>query len=180
MRRLMLARMQLGMFDPPERVKYAQIPYSLNDAPEHDRLARRVAQESIVLLKNDGVLPFAKAPARIAVVGPLADNSRVLLGNYNGWPSRSTTALAGIQKQFPKARVVFEPGTTFLRPDLPVPTSALTADGGVAGLKAEVFEKPDWSGTPVETRTGDGTSDPIDPFGEFDLLDDVLDDPTGG
>ena len=49
--------------------------------------------------------------------------------------------------------VVFEPGTTFLRPDVPVPTSALTTDTGAPGLKAEVFEKPDFSGTPVETRT---------------------------
>ena len=86
-------------------------------------------------------------------MGPLADDSRVLLGNYNGWPSRSTTALAGIQKQFPKARVVFEPGTTFLRPDVPVPTSVLTTDAGAPGLKAEVFEKPELSGTPLETRT---------------------------
>ena len=123
------------------------------DSPAHRELALKLARESMVLLKNDGVLPFAKAPARIAVVGPLADNSRVLLGNYNGWPSRSTTALAGIQKQFPKARVVFEPGTTFLRPDVPVPTSALTTDTGAPGLKAEVFEKPDFSGKPVETRT---------------------------
>jgi beta-glucosidase len=107
----------------------------------------------MVLLKNDGVLPFAKAPGRIAVVGPLADNSRVLLGNYNGYPSRSTTALAGIKEQFPKARVTFEPGTTFLRPDVPVPTSALSTDTGVPGLKAEVFENSDLSGTPVETRT---------------------------
>jgi beta-glucosidase len=107
----------------------------------------------MVLLKNDGVLPFAKAPARIAVVGPLADNRRVLLGNYNGWPSRSTTALDGIRKQFPKARVVFEPGTSYLRPDVPVPTSALTTPKGAPGLEAEVFEKPDFSGAPVETRT---------------------------
>jgi len=86
-------------------------------------------------------------------VGPLADNRRVLLGNYNGFPSRSTTALEGIQKQFPNARVVFEPGTTFLRPDVPVPASVLSTDTGAPGLKAEVFETPELSGEPVETRT---------------------------
>jgi beta-glucosidase len=153
LKRMLRVRFELGLFDPLERVKAAQLPDGELDSAAHRALARKLARESIVLLKNDGVLPFAKAPARIAVVGPLADNSRVLLGNYNGWPSRSTTALAGIQQQFPKARVVFEPGTTFLLPDAAVPTSALTTDGGAPGLKAEAFDKPDFAGTPVETRT---------------------------
>jgi len=153
LKRMLRIRFALGLFDPLDRVKAAQVPDSELDSPEHRELALKLGRESMVLLKNDGVLPLAKAPARIAVVGPLADNSRVLLGNYNGYPSRSTTALAGIQKQFPQARVVFEPGTTYLRPDLPVPTSALATDTGAPGLKAEVFEKPDFSGTPVETRT---------------------------
>jgi beta-glucosidase len=153
LKRMLRIRFQLGLFDPHDRVKAAQVPDAELDSPAHRELALKLARESMVLLKNDGILPLAKAPARIAVVGPLADNSRVLLGNYNGYPSRSTTALAGVRKQFPRARVVFEPGTTFLRPDLPVPTSALTTDTGAPGLKAEVFEKPDMSGTPIETRT---------------------------
>jgi beta-glucosidase len=151
--RMLRLRFELGLFDPLEQVKAAQVPDSELDSPAHRELALKLARESMVLLKNDGVLPFAKAPARIAVVGPLADNRRVLLGNYNGWPSRSTTALEGIRKQFPKARVVFEPGTTYLRPDVPVPTSALTTRKGAPGLEAEVFEKPDFSGTPAERRT---------------------------
>src|SRR5262245_38764308 len=71
--RLMLARMKLGMFDPPERVRYAQTPYRVNEVPEHGRLARRMAEESMVLLKNDGLLPLARHPGTIAVVGPNAD-----------------------------------------------------------------------------------------------------------
>ncbi len=153
LKRMLRLRFALGLFDPLDQVKAAQVPDSELDSPAHRELALKLARESMVLLKNDGVLPFAKAPARIAVVGPLADNRRVLLGNYNGWPSRSATALEGIRKQFPKARVVFEPGTTYLRPDLPVPTSALTTRRGAPGLEAEVFEKPDFSGAPVETRT---------------------------
>jgi len=153
LKRMLRLRFELGLFDPLEQVKAAQVEDSELDSPAHRALALKLARESMVLLKNDGVLPFAKAPARIAVVGPLADNRRVLLGNYNGWPSRSTTALDGIRKQFPKARVVFEPGTTYLRPDVPVPTSALTTRAGAPGLEAEVFEKADFSGTPAETRT---------------------------
>ena len=102
--RLMLARMRLGMFDPPEQVAYARIPYAVNDTPQHDRLARRVAQESLVLLKNDGVLPLRKDLKSIAVVGPTADDLVTLLGNYNGTPSHPVTILAGI-------RAAVSPGT---------------------------------------------------------------------
>jgi beta-glucosidase len=153
LKRMLRIRFQLGLFDPPEHVKAAQVPDAELDSPAHRDLALTLARESMVLLKNDGLIPLAKPPARIAVVGPLADSARVLLGNYNGYPSHATTALAGIQRQFPRARVVFEPGTTFLRPNLPVPTSVLSTGAGVPGLEAEVFEKPDFSGAPVETRT---------------------------
>ncbi len=81
------------------------------------------------------------------------DSERVLLGNYNGTPSRSTTALDGIRKQFPKAQILFEPGTTFLRPNELVPTSVLTTASGEPGLTAEVFTKNDFSDEPIETRT---------------------------
>ena len=111
LQRLFVARMKLGMFDPPERVRWAQIPYSVNDAPEHDRLARRVAQKSIVLLKNSGVLPLRKDLRTIAVVGPTADDLMSLLGNYNGTPSRPVTILAGIRNAVgPGTKVIYERG----------------------------------------------------------------------
>src|SRR5687768_18225559 len=73
-RRLFVARMKLGMFDPPERVRWAQIPFSVLDQPSHRALARQVARESIVLLKNDSnTLPLRKDLRTIAVVGPNSD-----------------------------------------------------------------------------------------------------------
>jgi beta-glucosidase len=99
--RLFTARFRLGMFDPPERVPYAQIPIEVNDSDEHRALALRAAQESIVLLKNeDFFLPFDKEDPdlkTIAVIGPNADDPVVLLGNYNGTPSSSVTPLQGIK-----------------------------------------------------------------------------------
>jgi beta-glucosidase len=97
-KRLFTARFRLGMFDPPARVPYAQIPIEVNDSEEHRALALRMAQESIVLLKNaGGFLPLHKDLDTIAVVGPNADDDVVLLANYNGTPSRSVTPLQGIR-----------------------------------------------------------------------------------
>jgi beta-glucosidase len=95
--RLFEARVRLGMFDPPEAVPYAQIPFSVNDCEQHRQLARRAAQESIVLLKNRGILPFGDGVRRIAVIGPNADDVETLLGNYNGEPSHAATYIEGIR-----------------------------------------------------------------------------------
>jgi beta-glucosidase len=150
-KRLMRARIRMGLFDPPSMVKYAQTPSSEIDSEAHRQLALRAARESMVLLKNDGVLPLRTQPRNIAVVGPLADSARVLLGNYNGIPSRSTTVLDGIQKQFPHSRVTFAAGTPFLRVNIPVPNSALSTTGGKAGLKYELFRGTDFQGQPVQS-----------------------------
>ena len=152
-KRLFRARFALGMFDPPQMVKYAQTPLGANDTEEHRQLALKVARESMVLLKNDGVLPLPRAIRRIAVVGPLADSLRVLEGNYNGTPSQPKTALDGIRREFTKTKVTFAPGMKFLRDPVAVPASALTTEDGQTGLTAEYFNSVDLSGTPVVTRT---------------------------
>src|SRR6202035_888647 len=81
--RLFTARIKLGMFDPPDQVPYAKIDPKELDSTEHRALARKLADESMVLLKNDGTLPLKHEVKSIAVVGPLANQTRVLLGNYN-------------------------------------------------------------------------------------------------
>jgi len=114
LRRLFTARMRLGMFDPPEKVPYAQTPDSEIDSAPHRQLALKTAQESMVLLKNDGVLPLASGVKKILVVGPLADQTEVLYGNYAGTASHAVTALEGIRKQFSGAQVSYAAGTNFL------------------------------------------------------------------
>ena len=151
-KRLFTARFQLGMFDPPEMVKYAQTPDSVIDSEAHRQLALKIARESMVLLKNDGVLPLNASAKKIAVVGPLADSLHVLEGNYNGTPSRATTALDGIRKQFAGADVTFTPGTNFLLEHMPVPASALSTPDGKPGLKAEYFSDPAFKGAPDKVQ----------------------------
>jgi beta-glucosidase len=97
-KRLFRARISLGMFDPPERVPFASIPYEVNDCDRHRALARAAARESIVLLKNDrGLLPLPKNISSIAVIGPNAHDDAVLRANYFGIASQSITPLDGIR-----------------------------------------------------------------------------------
>lgn len=114
--RLFLARFRLGLFDPPEQVPYASIPYEINDRPEHRALARTAAQEAIVLLKNaGGLLPLRKDISSIAVIGPNAYEPKVLLGNYFGTPSRSVTPLEGIRQAVsPSTQVWYAEGCQLL------------------------------------------------------------------
>ena len=106
-KRLFKARFQLGMFDPPEMVDCAQIPYEVNDCDEHRELALRTARESMVLLKNDGILPLDRDMNKIAVIGPNSDNLEALVGNYDGTPSRFVTPLEGIKRKVSAETVVY-------------------------------------------------------------------------
>jgi beta-glucosidase len=148
-KRLMRTRFRLGLFDPPELVKYAQIPFSENDTPAHRALSLRAARESIVLLKNDkDTLPLKKDLKTVAVIGPNADAPEVLLGNYNGTPSKSVTPLQGIrEKVSASTKILYSPG---MYPTgtvvVPAPPSAFV------GLRAEYFANGEWKGEPALTR----------------------------
>ena len=151
---LMRMRFKLGMFDPPEMVKYARIPYSENDKPAHHQLSLKAAQESIVLLKNqNNTLPLKKDIRTIAVIGPNANDKEVLLGNYNGQPSVSFTAVDGIQnKVSPQTKVLysqgmFPTGVVFL----PV-EEAVLSNGSTPGLKGEYFNNSEFKGEPALVR----------------------------
>ena len=157
-KRLFTARMRLGMFDPPEMVKWAQIPYSVNDSPKHARLAEETARKSVVLLKNNGALPLRKDLKTIAVIGPNADDPEILLGNYNGTPSHPVTPLAGIRSKVgPSAAVLYARGCDVAEGMLsyePVPDKTLsTSVNGEtrSGVTVEFFNNLQFEGKPVRT-----------------------------
>ncbi len=96
--RVLAGRFQLGLFDPPEKVPFAKLSLADVDTPAHSALALQAARESMVLLKNAGVLPLDRTKVkRLAVIGPNADSLTMLLGNYNGTPSHPITILQGIR-----------------------------------------------------------------------------------
>ncbi|MBN1782018.1 glycoside hydrolase family 3 C-terminal domain-containing protein [bacterium] len=158
--RLFTARMKLGMFDPPERVPFAQIPFEKNDCPEHQALALEAARESLVLLKNDnGLLPLDdKKVKTIAVIGPNADRESVLLGNYNGTPSAPVRILKGIRERAGDGvEVLYEKGCNLAgKFDMvkAIPAALLSCNGQ-PGLQAEYFDAHGFQGEPKVVRMED-------------------------
>jgi beta-glucosidase len=167
-KRLFTARFRLGMFDPPQQVPYAQIPYEVTDCEAHRALALRAARESIVLLKNSGsLLPLSKDLRSIAVIGPNADDPQVLLGNYNGTPSSLITPLEGIRAKVSRATTVYHAQGCEIAPGVPplapIPSEYLRPDGAgldERGLAGAYYDNTDLTGNPSITR--------VDPTVDFD------------
>ncbi|MBN2279150.1 MAG: glycoside hydrolase family 3 C-terminal domain-containing protein [Candidatus Marinimicrobia bacterium] len=154
-RRLMLARLKLGMFDNSASVPYTQIPYAINDCAEHNTAALKVARESIVLLKNDGILPLNPHQIKqIAVVGPYINDIEMQYGNYNGTASNPVSYLEGLKKyENENLKIVSAIGVTEpegLPQYEPLTTENLFYEKNekARGLKAEYFNRPDLSGKP--------------------------------
>jgi beta-glucosidase len=153
--RLFVARIRLGMFDPPERVPYSKTSMAEVASPGHGQIALRMARESMVLLKNDnGMLPLMPVPKHIAVLGPTADDPDALLGNYNGIPTHIVTPLAGLESEFAgKAQVSFALGSTYTDFSTAlIPGSVLSPGGSQRGLRAEYFDNSGLNGKPVLSR----------------------------
>lgn len=153
LRRLLTARFKLGMFDPVDKVKYAQIPYEIVDQVSHRELALKTAQKSMVLLKNENeTLPLSKNLKKIAVIGPNADQWLMLLGNYNGVPAEAITPLQGIKNKVgANTEVVFAQGSEYADglpmfytiPEEAIPNGIQTSyyDNSKLEGKAVLFEK---------------------------------------
>jgi beta-glucosidase len=152
-KRLFMARFKLGMFDPNGKVPYNQIPITVNDSEAHRKLALETSRQSIVLLKNENILPLSKSVKNVLVIGPNANERDVLYGNYNGTPSKSTTILEGIKNKLGNnVNIVFQQGCNY------VDTTSLISpvkDCFVNGLKAEYFNNQDLKGQPVVTQKQD-------------------------
>lgn len=170
--RLFYTRFRLGMFDPDSQVPWAQIPYSVNQSAEHDALARKAAQKSLVLLKNSPagkkskgnkkpLLPLNKNVQTIAVIGPTADEVMSLLGNYYGTPAQPVTILQGIRDAVSaNTQVHYARGVDLVEGReepraAPViePQYLRPADNSnEQGLRGEYFRGVDLKGEPVLTR----------------------------
>ena len=151
-RRLMLARMKLGLFDPQDKVPYSDIPFSFVDSKDNRELALQIAREGIVLLKNSkNTLPLDKNKVKtIAVLGPNADDVKVLYGNYNSTPSKAVSLLEGLKAKFGDKNVNYTKGCDLVIPEftgVPIPANIYKG-----GIKGEYFNNMNCEG-----RTGIST-----------------------
>ncbi len=169
--RLMEARLRLGLFQEPGALPWDTIPYDVVAGPRHGALALEAARKSLVLLKNDGVLPFEGDPGTVAVLGPDARAYDVLVSEYNGTPRSPSYPVDAIRARAEAAggRVLFAEGSELARgvPRLTtIPSSALTpASGPGGGLRGEYFAGAAFDSGPHLTR--------LDSVVDFTWLDDT-------
>jgi beta-glucosidase len=156
-KRLFTARMRLGMFDPPAKVPYSSIPFSVVNSPENQALALGAARESMVLLKNDDrFLPLKLSGNQtVAVIGPLAASRLALEGNYNAIPLKPILPVDGIVAEFGASHVLYAEGSPYVMGGaVPVPRTLFRTanDPTVEGLTGEYFRGPGLEGSPAMTR----------------------------
>jgi len=171
--RVLSARFRLGEFDPPENVPYSSIPIEKLDCKEHRALALEAAQKSMVLLKNEGILPLDKKQIKtIAVIGPNAAEAQ--LGIYSGFPNVRVSPLQGIKEKAASHGMKVEYvkgcdiGGGLLRPIEPQ-YFAKVEGTDKTGMKGEYFNNKELSGKPVVTK--------IDPMVDFSF---GVDSPASG
>lgn len=141
--RTLWTRFKLGLFDPSERVSYNRYTLAENDLPEHGRVALELARQSIVLLKNDGVLPLDRSKfKRLAVIGPNAASKSMLEGNYHGTASHPISILDGIRHAAePELKILYAMGSPITTKPGVAPWSGQdnTTTRSVEELKAEAL-----------------------------------------
>jgi len=152
LRRLLIARFQVGDFDSDDRVSWTKIPESAVASKEHKQLALDMARKSIVLLKNNGVLPISPTAKNIIVMGPNANDSVMQWGNYAGYPTKTVTALEGIRQQL--GAVPYLQGCGLTRNEsIESRFGELRAPLGNQGIQVIYYNNTEMTGTPVTTVT---------------------------
>jgi len=177
--RLFRTRFKLGMFDPPGQVPYTDIDMSVVGSEAHRALSQQMAEQSMVLLKNNGVLPLNK-DKRVAVIGPNATNHAILVANYHGDPIKPVTPLDGIRDYLGAEQVVHAPGSALVDDQYghfqTLPESVLfhrSGDDLEPGLKGAYYKA-----NKAEGMVGEPVLERVDPSIEFHWQKSPLDNET--
>ncbi|MFZ2286964.1 MAG: xylan 1,4-beta-xylosidase [Bacteroidales bacterium] len=148
--RVLTGRFDLGEMDDDAIVPWTKIPASVINNEEHRKLALEMAREAMTLLQNrNGILPLKKSGEKIAVIGPNADNARMLWGNYNGTPVRTITVLDGIRSKVPAKKLIYDKACDIVDSKVIVSFAPECSIDGSQGFKATYWNNSSLAGTPV-------------------------------
>ena len=165
LRRLLIARFELGDFDSDDLVSWTKIPETVIASKEHKDIAYRMALKSIVLLKNNGVLPLSTYAAtesqptgKVVVMGPNANDSVMMWGNYSGYPTRTITALEGIRQKLSivnsQLSIPYIPACALTRNEVVESRfGEITSPLGPKGMQAIYYNNTELQGVPAATVT---------------------------
>ena len=151
LRRVLKGRFELGMFDPAEMSPWADFGPEIINSEANDQLAIEAARQSMVLLKNNGILPLDKNVKKIAVVGPNANDANMVNGEYAGSPTQehTRTLLDGIKKMFPNTEIIYDKACE-IRNEYYTTYYNETLNNG-QGFKADFWNNVNFSGAPVQS-----------------------------
>jgi beta-glucosidase len=150
LQRVLVGRFDLGEMDNDSLVSWSKIPMSVVNSKEHQELALKMAQESMTLLQNkNNILPLSKSAKKIAVIGPNADDKPMLWGNYNGFPSSTTTVLEGIKSKLPANKIFYDKGCDLIEDLITKSLFENCSFDGKAGIKATYWNNKEFKGDPV-------------------------------
>ncbi len=157
--RVLIGRFDLGEMDDDSIVPWAQIPVSVLNNEKHQQLALEMARETMTLLQNNNsILPLSKSSKKIAVIGPNADDKKMLWGNYNGTPINTISILDGIKTKVPAKKIFYDKGCDLVEDKVTQSYFGQCSFEGKQGFKATYWNTPDRSGDIVATQQ---ITDPI-------------------
>lgn len=151
LRKTLTGRFELGMFDPADKLPWANLGADVISSEKNNELATQAARESMVLLENKGVLPLSKSIKTLAVVGPNADDVELLNGNYGGTPTdaHKHSLLEGIKAAVPGAKIIYNKACELNDEYTTVHHLQDFNDG--KGVKVEFWNNKELQGNPDKT-----------------------------
>jgi len=152
LKRVLIGRFDLGEMDNAALVPWSKIPMSVVNNEAHQKLTLDMARETMTLLQNKNMLLPLKKTAKIAVLGPNANDKVMLWGNYNGTPNQTITILDGISSKLSPAKVKYEKACDLIDDKVNQSYLEKCSFNGKKGIKATYWNVPDRKGTEVAVQ----------------------------
>ena len=153
LKRVLVARFELGEMDDDSIVPWTKIPASIINNEAHRQLAYEMAQKSMTLLQNNNdLLPLSKKIDKVAIIGPNADDEPMLWGNYNGTPVRTITILDGVKSKLTGEKIVYDKACDLVEDKITDCYFSKCSIDGKPGFKASYWNNSDRKGEVVATQ----------------------------